>query len=63
MPEHVFDPSTFEEDITAVEVSGLGRGRGFQVTGSARIAKHRSENEVNHILLKHGMDEVLRYIQ
>lgn len=33
VPEHVFDPSTFEDDITAVEVSGLGRGKGFQVTG------------------------------
>lgn len=27
------------------------------------IAKHRSEDEVNHILQKHGMDEVLRYMQ
>jgi hypothetical protein len=27
------------------------------------IAKHRSEDEVNYILQKHGMDEVLRYMQ
>lgn len=27
------------------------------------IARHRSEDEVNHILQKHGMDEVLRYMQ
>lgn len=33
VPVQVFDPSTFEDDITAVEVAGLGRGRGFQVTG------------------------------
>jgi hypothetical protein len=32
VPEDVFDPSEFEDDIYAVEVSGLGRGRGFQVT-------------------------------
>ena len=33
VPEDVFDPSEFEDDIYAVEVSGLGRGKGFQVTG------------------------------
>ena len=32
VPEAVFDPSNFEDDVIAVEVSGLGRGRGFQVT-------------------------------
>ena len=32
IPENVFDPSEFEDDIVAVEVSGLGRGRVFQIT-------------------------------
>jgi hypothetical protein len=34
VPENVFDPSDFENDIYGVEVSGLGRGRGFRVTSS-----------------------------
>lgn len=33
VPENVFDPSNFDDVIMAVEVSGLGRGRGFAVTG------------------------------
>jgi hypothetical protein len=37
VPEEVFDPSNFEEDIYAVEVSGLGRARGFTITGTYSI--------------------------
>ena len=37
IPETVFDPSEFQDDIYAVDVSGLGRGRGFQVTGQYSI--------------------------
>lgn len=40
VPEHVFDPSTFEDDIYAVEVTGLGRGRGFQVTGQYSVLRY-----------------------
>ena len=36
-PEEVFDPSNFEDDIYAVEVTGLGKGRGFAVTGRHSI--------------------------
>jgi hypothetical protein len=32
VPEHVFDPSDFEDDIYAVYVTGLGRGRGFSAS-------------------------------
>jgi hypothetical protein len=32
VPENVFDPSNFEDDIYAVDVTGLGRGYGFAVT-------------------------------
>lgn len=31
-PIEAFDPSDFEDDIYGVEVTGLGRGRGFAVT-------------------------------
>lgn len=31
-PDTAFDPSDFEDDIYGVEVTGLGRGRGFAVT-------------------------------
>ncbi|MFC1804166.1 hypothetical protein ACFL0D_09430 [Thermoproteota archaeon] len=37
VPESVFDPSMFTNDIYAVEVSGLGRGMGFQVTSQYSI--------------------------
>ena len=40
VPEHVFDPSTFGDDIYAVEVTGLGRGRGFQVTGQYSVLEY-----------------------
>ena len=32
VPEYVFDPSDFDQDIYGVDVSGLGRGRGFSAS-------------------------------
>ena len=32
-----FDPSGYDLDITAVEVAGLGRGRGFKKVSSSSI--------------------------
>ncbi len=37
VPEHVFDPSDFDQDIYAVDVTGLGRGRGFSASEPYRI--------------------------
>jgi hypothetical protein len=37
VPENVFDPGNFKDDIYAVEVIGLGRGRGFAVTETYSI--------------------------
>jgi hypothetical protein len=37
VPEEVFDPSNFEDDIYGVEVAGLGRGQGFAITNRYRI--------------------------
>ena len=37
VPESVFDPSNFDDDIYGVEVTGLGRGRGFAITGTYTI--------------------------
>jgi len=32
VPDSVFDPSDFDEDIYAVDVTGLGRGKGFSAS-------------------------------
>jgi len=41
VPESVFDPSCFLDDIFGVKVSGLGRGKGFVVTARYSIEDPR----------------------
>ncbi len=34
---NIFDPSNFEDDIYAAQLTGLGRGRGFEVTDKSSV--------------------------
>ena len=41
VPENVFDPSDFDQDIYAVDVTGLGRGKGFSASEPYSILEDR----------------------
>ena len=54
-----FDPSNFDADILGVEMTGLGRGRGFAVTGRFSLL---GDSEVTR-MIKDRCYEIIRLVE